>query len=466
MSDLDLATRVIDLVARLAGTQVEAEVSVDRRDLALTRFANSYIHQNVADSVIDVRLRLNLDGRTAAGSTTLIDGEGLPDLVRRTLAAARLSPHDPGWPGLAPSAPLTLTSGTVDEATAHASPEERAERVRAFVNAAGGLSTAGYCRTSYHRCAFANSAGQAVSGATTEAAMDGIVRTASSDGVARLASTRLVDLDGGVLGARAEAKARAGVDPVELPPGHYEVVLEPGAVADILANLAIYGFNGKAVAERRSFVALGTAQFDASLTLVDDVTAPGAIGLPFDAEGTHRRRLELVSAGVTTAVAHDRRTARELGARSSGHALTGGNAWGAIPLNVALLPGSTRDGDAAAVASEVDGPAADSSVAALVANVERGLLVTDNWYTRVLDPRTLVVTGLTRNGVWLIEDGKITTAVRNLRFTQSYPQALAPGSVQAIGTHPAAQPTDWSTGSFTTPALHLASWHYTGNPSG
>ena len=125
--------------------------------------------------------------------------------------------------------------------------------MRAFVEAAGGLTTAGYCRTACTGAAFANSAGQALAGATTAAAMDGIARLGLCDGVARLASVRLADLDGAALGARAAAKARAGVDPVELPPGAYEVVLEPGAVADVLHQpVAMYGFNGKAVAERRS----------------------------------------------------------------------------------------------------------------------------------------------------------------------------------------------------------------------
>ncbi len=112
------------------------------------------------------------------------------------------------------------------------------------------------------------------------------------------------------------------------------------------------------------------------------------------------------------------------------------------------------------------GPAADSTVAALVANVSRGILVTDHWYTRVLDPRTLVMTGLTRNGVWLIENGQITQPLRNFRFTQSYPQALGPGVVLGVGTHARAVPNNYSVASFRCPALHLASWNFTGGASG
>src|SRR5690606_4635583 len=160
-----------------------------------------------------------------------------------------------------------------------------------------------------------------------------------SDGVARQASVRLADLDGSVLGARAAAKARAGTSPVELPPGRYEVVLEPCAVADLLGNLAAWGFNGKFHAERMSFVELGADQFDPSVTLVDDPFASDSPGTAFDAEGTPKQRLVLVDAGTSVAVTHDRRTAAMAGdgARSTGHALPGGRAFGAVALNLRLL---------------------------------------------------------------------------------------------------------------------------------
>ncbi len=458
-AQLDLATQVLDLVRAEVGAAAEAEVTVRRVDSALTRFANSFIHQNVADDTTTVTLRLHVDGRTASASTTLTSTDGLRDLVARTVSAARLSPEDPHWPGLTPATPLA-GEGNVDEATAAATPAERAQRVRAFVDAAGGLETAGYCRTSSWRVAFANSAGQAVTTATTEAAMDGIVRHDGADGVARQASVRLADLDGATLGARAAAKARAAADPVELPPGRYEVVLEPNAVADLLTNLSFYGFNGRIVAERRSFVELGAAQMDPSVTIVDDPFAPGRPGLAFDLEGTPRQRLVLVDAGTTVAVAHDRRTAAQMGGgtTSTGHAVDfrGG---GPLALNLGMLPSG---GAAGADAPELVDPAA----AALIAGVGRGLLVSDLWYTRVLDPKTLVVTGLTRNGVWLVEDGQIVGPVRNLRFTQSYPQALGPGAVRAVGPVASLVPTGWGVMWWSAPALHLASWNFTGGASG
>ncbi|MGY0003293.1 TldD/PmbA family protein [Micromonospora sp. I033] len=464
MSELDLAGRVVELVRRLAGPDAQAEVVVSRADLALTRFANSFIHQNVAESVTTVRLRLHADGRTAAGSGSLVDPDGLTALVERTLTAARLGPPDPAWPGLTPPAPVP-SGAAVDEATAAASPDERAARVRAFVDAVEGLEAAGYCRTAHRSGAFANSAGHWAVGRSAEAAMDGIARTGGADGVARHCADRLADLDGAALGARAAAKARAAADPVELPPGRYEVVLEPAAVADLLQNLAWYGFNGKRYAERQSFAEPGTAQFDPAVTLVDDPLH--ASGLPYDLEGTPRRALTLVEAGITEAVAHDRRSGAEAGTGSTGHGMVGASTFGPLPRNVRLLPaGDPAEVAAGQLSAGVTGAVADPDTAALVAGMTRGLLVSDFWYTRVLDPKQLVVTGLTRNGVWLVEDGVPTRAVRDFRFTESYPRAMGPGRVLGLGRAPARQPDRVDGFWWETPALRLASWNFTGGASG
>jgi predicted Zn-dependent protease len=462
MSELAVTGRVVELVRRLAGASAEAEVGAYHAAEALTRFANSAIHQNVADATTTIRLRLHLDGRTAAGSTTLTDAAALESLVERTIAAARLSPPDATWPGLTPPTPLREPAVPFDEATARATPEERAVRVRDFVRAAGGLETAGFCRSNYFSGAFANTAGQSVEGRTAEAAMDGIARLDGADGVARRAGGRLAELDGAMLGARAAAKARAAGRPVELPPGRYEVVLEPDAVADLLSNLAAFGFNGKAFAQRQSFAELGAQQFDPAITIVDEAlgnAAQPAPWLPFDLEGTPRQTLEVVQEGTTVAVTHDRTSAAEAGAVSTGHGVPGSRSWGPVAGHLRLAAG---DGP---VSGAADGPTLPSA-APLVATVERGLLITDFWYTRVLDQKSLVITGLTRNGVWLIENGEVTAAVGNMRFTQSYPQALGPGAVRGVGGEAILLPDRWSGVRYAAPALHLASWNLTGNASG
>ncbi|BCJ60367.1 TldD/PmbA family protein [Micromonospora endophytica] len=469
----DVASQVVELVARLAGPGPQAEVLVTRAELALTRFANSAIHQNVAETQVEVRLRVHVAGRTAAGSANVTTADGLRALVERVLAAARVGPLDPAWPGLTPATPMA-DSPQWDTATGYAGPDDRATLVRAFVDAAGGLTTAGYCRTALRATGFANSAGHAVQGYAAEAAMDGIARAGGADGVARQCVDRLADLDGAELGRRAAAKARAAADPVELAPGRYPVVLEPAAVADLLHNLAWYGFNGKRYAERQSFVEPGVAQFDRAVTLVDDPLA--GIGLPFDLEGTPARALTLVDAGTTTAVVHDRRSAAEWGVESTGHAWIDSATAGPMPRNLRLVSSGTA-GRAPATGGPARGPVAggvdplagavtDADTAALVSRMERGLLVSDLWYTRVLEPKSLVITGLTRNGVWLVEQGQVTRAVRDLRFTESYPRALGPGAVREVGRRAFRQPDRHDGAWWEAPSLRLAAWNFTGGASG
>ena len=445
MSDqlLDTCERVLALV----GTDAEAEVTASAGTETLTRFATSFIHQNVADATRRIHLRVALDGRVAEASANQTDDEALSRLVRSTMDAAALQPVDPGWPGVAPAAAAPAVEHW-DDATASAEPSERADRVGDFVAAADGLETAGFCSTDGVITAFANSAGQRLTGRSTTALLDGIARTGTADGSGRAASARLSDLDGAAVGAEATRRARDAADAADLEPGRYEVVLGPSCVVNILTFLAIYGFNGRAVDEGRSFARIGETQFDASLTLADDVSHPMAVGIGFDAEGTPKLRVELVRDGVTSALVHDRRTAKALGAESTGNAIAGAGPFGAVPANLVLEPGSSSPGE-------------------LVAGVGRGLLVTDFWYTRILDPRTQVVTGLTRNGVWLIEDGRIVRPVTNMRFTQSFVEALGPDQVRGIGSDlTLVGGATFGTGAYVVPSLHLASWNFTGGAKG
>ena len=434
-------------VLHLVGADAEAEVTVSAGSEALTRFATGFIHQNVAEDARSLHLRVALDGRVAEARVNQAEDDALRRLASSALEAARLRPVDPGWPGLAPPADAPDVDHW-DQATADADPAERSARVGAFVAAADGLETAGFCSTEGTSVAFANSAGQRLTGRSSGAALDGIARTGTSDGSARVASVRLGELDGAALGREAARRARESSAGTELEPGRYEVVLEPSCVVNLLSFLALHGFNGRAVEEGRSFAKLGEPQFDPAIGLADDVGHPLAIGVPFDAEGTPKRRVELVRDGVTTSLVHDRRTAKALGSESTGHAVAGASALGAIPSNLVLEPGSASHDD-------------------LVAGMQRGLLVTDFWYTRILDPRTQVVTGLTRNGVWLVEDGRIVRPVTNLRFTQSYLEALAPGNVRGVGSDlTLVGGGTFGIGAYAVPSLHLASWNFTGGASG
>jgi predicted Zn-dependent protease len=436
----DVLTAACERVLALVPGGVEAQVTASRGRSALTRFANSYIHQNVAEDGVAVRLKVALDGQVASAATNQEDDGALERLVDATVKAARLRPADPDWPGMAPPEAVADVEH-FDDATAGASPDDRAGVVRAFVDAGEGLSAAGYCDTSGSTVAFANTTGQRAGGRSSRATISGIHQTARSEGLGGQAGIRLTDLDARAEGARAADKARASADTVDIEPGVYEVVLEPDCVANMLQFIASSGFNGKAVAEGRSFVHVGEQQFDERLDIFDDAGDSRTTGLLFDVEGTPKRRVDFVQAGVSTGVAHDRRTGARAGVGSTGHASGMGESFGAVPANLFLGDGPTSLDD-------------------LIAGVERGLLVTSFHYTRILDPKTQVVTGLTRSGLFLVEDGKIGGAVSNLRFTQSYVSALAPGKVKGVGSD------GRLVGNYHVPSLHLAGWNFTGGAKG
>ncbi len=474
---VEVADRALEValdVARAGGARdAEIAVTAEVGESSLTRFAGSAIHQNVTEEVLAVRLLVSVGGRTATVRGTGGDGTVLRRLAAAALDAARVQPVDADWPGLAPPAPAEPMEH-VDEATATAAPAERAEAVRAFLDAAEGLDCAGFCSTRGTTTAFVNSAGQRLADSTSFAALDGVarspllageaadalaggrladngfadktVRPGLADGAGRRAAIALADIDAAATGALAARTARAAAaDPVDLEPGSWPVVLRPSAVADILAFLTFYGLTSRGVAEGRSFAAVGEQQLDPSLTLVCDPLDPRMPALPFDAEGTPRRTYELVREGVTTELAADRRDARRAGTASNGGSLTGGAASGGFAPAVGLHPGSLAEDE-------------------LLGGLGRALLVHDFWYTRVLDPRPLTVTGLTRNGLFLVEDGVVVGPARNVRFTQSYADALAPGNVLGVGDNPELFGDPGL--SFLAPALALRSWNVTGNAQG
>jgi predicted Zn-dependent protease len=438
----DLAADVL----RLVGDRAEAEVTAVSGSSGLTRFANSYIHQNVAEDAVAVALKVVVDGRVSAANTNNLQSESLARLVDATIEAARLQPVDEQWPGL--SSPASV--GDVDhydEATAQASPAERADKVRKFVTAGEGMLAAGYCDTVGEHVAYANTNGHTALGRVSRATLDGIHQTPTSAGSAHAASVRLVEVDAAAAGALAADRARRSVGAFDNKPGEYEVVLAPECVASIAVFLGVYGFNAKTHQEGQSFVRLGEQQFDRRIDLVDDVTDPRALAVGFDSEGTVKRRVELVAAGVSSSLAHDRRTAARTGTESTGHGAPGSEVWGPIPSNMFVC----GDGE---------------SVESMISSVERGLYVAAFNYCRVVEPKSLVVTGVTRNGTFMIENGRITGAVTNMRFTQSFVGSLGAGRVLGIGDDARHADSEFGPGMVHAPTLHLAAWNFTGGASG
>jgi len=436
------AQRLVEMV----GDRAESQATVAVGESALTRFANSVIHQNVADATRTVSVKVALDGKVARGTDTRTDDAGLTALVERTVEAARLCPADPEWPGLAPPAGLAGIDN-YDPGTAAATPEQRAALVAEFIAAAPGTDAAGYCDTESEVVGFANSRGQRATGGRTRATLDGIHRVGTVAGSGHQTSQRVAELDGAAVGALAAARFRLASHPFDLKPGEYEVVLSPECVATIVTFLAFYGFNGKAVTEGRSFLQIGEAQFDERVEIWDDPGLPGSLGLGFDGEGTPKRRLDLVRSGVTLAALHDRKTAARVGGSSTGHSVPGLEGWGALATDIVVGGGRASENQ-------------------MIAAVDRGLYVATFDYCRVLDPKSLVVTGLTRNGTFLIENGAITGAVTSLRFTQSFVAALGAGRVLDLGGEVRFADSEFGPGLVRAPALRLAAWSFTGGAEG
>ena len=442
MNVQDVADRVIELV----GDRAEAQVAVDGTEHALTRFANSFIHQNVGEHGLEVVLKVAVHDRVASATTSRSDEAGLIALVEEAIHAARLRPTDKDWPGLAEPAGL-VAPARFDHATATADPNLRAAEVDAFIKAGEGLLGAGYFDTQGGPTAFANSAGQRLIAHHSRATLDGIHQTGTSAGSAHATGADVSVIDGATLGAKAAATARKAAETRDIEPGLYEVILSPECVATVMFFLAAYGWNGKAHLEGQSFAELGEQQFDPAVTIEDDYADELAVGLPFDVDGTPKRKVTMVGAGISQALAHDRRTARRAGSESTGHAIPGGDSFGAFPTNLHFRPGTDAPAD-------------------MIASVERGLFVTTFNYCRILDPRTQVVTGLTRNGTFLIENGEIAGAVSNLRFTQSFVEGLSSGRVLGVGSDARMADSEAGAGMTSAPSLHLAEWNFTGGAQG
>jgi predicted Zn-dependent protease len=393
----------------------DVEALVERRAGGLTRFAGGHIHQSIWQEDLAVRVRAVVDGNRV-GVASVHDPS--PDAVRgaarkaRELAAGM--PPDPGYPGM-PGAAAYPELDRRDEATAAADPATRAGLVARVVRALpAGVTAAGACETAELEVAVANTRGVRAADATTLASFSILADASPGTGWAEAAEPALGDLDAAALGERAAAKALGGREPRELAPGAYPVVLEPNAVATLVQFLGFLGFGAKAYDEGRSFLVgrLGQRICSPLISIVDDALAPGAVGIRFDFEGVPKRRVTLVDEGVAASLVYDFRAAREHGVEPTGHGLPAPSSEGAFPLDMVMLPGTTPQAE-------------------LVAGLEQGLLVTRFHYTNVVNPMTATVTGMTRDGTFWVEDGKVTGAVRNLRFTQSILEAFS--AVRAVG---------------------------------
>ena len=383
----------------------QTEVMVSEWDSALTRFANNGIHQNVAERNVSVRVRVVNDGKTGVASINQLNESAATDVLGRAVAIADLQPRGEvvPMPGPAPARPVQAWS----DATAAATPEERADLVATVCtkSARAGLKAFGAFSTSAGQLAIANSHGVFNHQRSTQATVNSVVMGESGSGYADRGAIDVRELDREELATEVIDKAQRNQNAQPVEPGVYEVVLEEYAVAEMLEFLSYIGFGALAVQEERSFMRLGEQITGQEVSIWDDGLDPSGIPASFDFEGVPKQRVDLITRGVASGVVYDMQSATRAGRQSTGHGLPAPNTEGPFAINLFMKPGASAKQD-------------------LIGDIKRGIWVTRFWYVRVVQPKASVITGMTREGTFLIENGRITRPVKDLRFTQSILEAF------------------------------------------
>jgi predicted Zn-dependent protease len=433
----DRATSIFDRIKKLSSAD-EIEVHFSGGRFALTRFANNTIHQNVEEENHVVSVRTVFGKRTARASTNKFDEDGLRRVVESSESLAKVQHSDPDLlpipgareaeinpgkvaAGVRANAPTTQSPSRHFEQTAAITPQLRADGVSKIVGVAEkhGLAAAGIFSSSESVEGIFNSRGLSRWHPQTSAEVSITMIGADSSGWQKSTSPNIAHLDPLHLAEIAGQKAIDAAHPKEIPAGKYTVLLEPSAALDIVGFM-FWDYSGMAILDQRSFLTdrIGRKLFGDNITIWDDVSHPLQSGSPFDGEGMSRMPVALVENGIVKRVVYARATAERMKhseqkdkvgpIEATGHGFPLPNEVGEMPLNIVFTP-----------------PHNPQTLAQMITSTERGVLITRLWYIREVDPYEKIVTGMTRDGTFLIENGRIQHGVRNFRFNESLIQMLS-----------------------------------------
>lgn len=432
----------LERVLRLSASgPIEARLTHDR--LALTRFADSTIHQNLVKDSMALKLRVVIGkkcGTATVNSTAMAD-------IRRALGVAerlaKLQSDDPDFVSL-PAPTAFVTSRTFYPETAQCSPARRAEAVDVLAQTVGAVDLRAYgsFATETNEIAVANSLGVRAYNCSTTAYLRTVVMSPqhTGTGYADFLSRDIADIDPKALGEEAAERCCLSENARELPPGEYEVVLTPYAVSDMIRFLGYLGFTASSLQEGRSFLSgrLGERVVGENISIWDDAFDTATLNMPFDLEGVAKRRVSFIEEGVATGVVYDSYAAHKEGLLSTGHA---SRARGGMPANLVMAPG-------------------DSSLAEMVKSTKRGIYITRFHYTHCPDPVKVIMTGTTRDGTYFIENGEIKHPIKNLRLTDSVLRVFS--HVSLISAERKLQRDWWGTFTSLLPALKADKCNFTG----
>ncbi len=388
----------------------QTEITFGGTRQSLTRFANNYIHQNVNESNTSIRVRSVFGRKIGAASTNRLDPEAIKDTIKMAEQIARLQVEDPDFISLPgpDSNEGELSFSEPDQATYFSDPQLRADGAGVICRKAieAGLTAAGAFDSTGTEQAVVNSLGIASYYQGTSSHLNTVVMGEAGSGWGERLSRKVGLIDYKAVADEAVGKALRSQSPIALDPGEYEVILEEYAVAEILNYMSYLGFGALSLQEERSFMQLGRQIMSPLVSIYDDGHNPEGIVSPFDAEGVYRRRVNLIEKGIANAVVYDSYTTnREIGKHNTGHSSGIQGDVGPLPLNMFIEAGNKSKED-------------------MIKSIKRGLWVTRFHYVNPLVPEKAVLTGMTRDGTFLIENGEITRPVKNFRFTQSAVEAF------------------------------------------
>jgi PmbA protein len=398
---LDVAKAALDT----AGGEAEAVAHVEHSGLA--RFAGSEVHQPTLIENAMVTVRVVHGKRVGIATTNKIDPPGLAEVARRAADAAQSAPADESFPGLAPPVDPPAVEG-YDEETAALGPGDQARLAAAAIDAGAEVPVYGFFTSAVCELAVVSSTGLSVHQRMTDATALVVAADENGSGYAEETAWRASGVDPTAVAREAAEKAQRTRGAAEIDPGEYRAVLEPYALAELLDTFSHDSFGALGLLDKRSFFAerLGQKVFDEKISIADDALDPRGLPKAFDFEGTPKRRVQLVEAGVARTVVWDRSTAAQAGdgAESTGHAPPAElRDWGPLPSALCVSPGEAE------------------SVEELAELVGDGLYITRLHYLGVVHPREGIITGMTRDGTFRIRDGKIAEPLVNLRFTVAVP---------------------------------------------
>lgn len=450
MEDLGRAERVIETaLAAAAGDEADAACIV--LDRALSRFAGSRIHQNLGERSVTLTVRVILDGRIGVATSSPSTDDEIRATTEAAADLARRSQIVPAFQGLYRSAPQARASAW-DEATAAFSPMEKAEQLRGTFDAGRrrGVTFAGSYATGSAAVAVGNTHGVRQSAPYTTAEASLIALAEGGSGYATALSRRRSSIDLSALADEASRKAAMLVrTEVDIPPGEYTVILEPPALAEIFEWMNSITFAGRAFEDGSSFFVgnIGKLLLDPKLTLADDAVDPDFLPFPFDLEGLPKRRVPLVERGVIRGPVVDKVSSDRLRIPPTGSAAGLGSGDHGVALHLEMAGG-------------------DQDHESLIASTERGIWITRFHYLNgLLDPKSALMTGMTRDGTFLIEGGKPTRRLPNLRWTQ--PMLAAFASIDGLSRERRTVGTFWnSLGGTRAPSVRIRGWRITGKSEG